>query len=160
MSMASPDDPTTPIPPATGTAGGGGGGSGTRNAGGSTDDDASSAGKPAGKIEQLRIIGGLIALSAGLASLLVVVIVALIVKPDTTGGSIATAAIGVIGSIVGAYFGVKIGTDGTKAAVSAQQDEATKAQVYALHTPSEKAGQVTADIERLLKAQNPPGTGR
>jgi hypothetical protein len=82
------------------------------------------------------------------------------VKPDTTGGTIAKGAIGVIRSIVGAYFGVKIGTDGTKAAVSAQQDEATKAQVYALHTPSEKAGEVTDDIERLLKAQNPPGTAK
>jgi hypothetical protein len=155
MSTASPDDPTSPIATPTG---GGAGGSGTRSVGGGTDDDASQTGNPAGKIEQLRIIGGLIALSAGLVSLIVVVIVALIVKPDTTGGSIATGAIGVIGSIVGAYFGVKIGTDGTKAAVSAQQDEATKAQVYALHTPSEKAGEVTADIERLLKAQNPPGT--
>jgi hypothetical protein len=157
MATASPDDPTSPIPP---SSGGAGGGSGTRSAGGATDDDAPPTGNQAGKIEQLKIIGGLVALSAGLVSLLVVVIVALIVKPDTTGGAIATGAIGVIGSIVGAYFGVKIGTDGTKAAVSAQQDEATKAQVYALHTPSEKAGQVTADIERLLKAQNPPGTGK
>jgi hypothetical protein len=157
MSTASPDDPTSPIAP---SAGGAGGASPTQSAGGTADGDGSQTGNQTGKIEQLRIIGGLVALSAGLVSLLVVVIVALIVKPDTTGGAIATGAIGVIGSTVGAYFGVKIGTDGTKAAVGAQQDEATKAQVYALHTPSEKAGEVTADIERLLKAQNPPGTGK
>jgi hypothetical protein len=157
MSTASPDDPTSPIAPSTGGAGGG---SHHQNVAGTSNDGGSQNANQTGKIEQLRIIGGLIALSAGLLSLIVVVIVALIVKPDTTGGSIATGAIGVIGSIVGAYFGVKIGTDGTKAAVSAQQDEATKAQVYALHTPSEKAGEVTDDIERLLKAQNPPGTGK
>jgi len=157
MSTASPGDPQIPTPHSTGAPAAG---AGTHSGGAGTDDDASQNGNQPGKIEQLKIIGGLLALSAGLVSLIVVVIVALIVKPDTTGGAIATSAIGVIGSIVGAYFGVKIGTDGTKAAVRAQQDEATKAQVYALHTPSEKADQVTADIERLLKAQNPPGAGK
>jgi uncharacterized membrane protein YeaQ/YmgE (transglycosylase-associated protein family) len=107
---------------------------------------------PPGKADQLRLIAGLLALSAGLIALLVVVIVALITKPDTTGGAIATSAIGVIGSIVGAYFGVKIGSDGTKSAIEAQQKEATKAQVFALHTPSEQADAVVSQTERLMRS--------
>ena len=110
-------------------------------------------GEPAGAIEQLKIIGGLVALGTGLAALVLVVIVALLVKPDTTGGSVATSAIGVIGSIVGAYFGVKIGSDGTHDAIKAQQEEATAAHVSALHTPSEKADQVVAQTIELLTAK-------
>ena len=157
MSTVSPGDPHDPTPHPTGAPAAG---LGPPSGGASIDDGASPKANQSGKIEQLKIIGGLLALTAGLVALIVVVIVALIVKPDTTGGAIATSAIGVIGSVVGAYFGVKIGSDGTQAAISAQQDEATKAQVYALHTPSEKADQVTGDIERLLKAQHPPGTGK
>lgn len=106
-----------------------------------------------GAIDRLRVIGGLLALTVGLVALIIVVIVALIVKPDTTGGSIATAAIGVIGSIVGAYFGVKIGSDGTQKAVEAQQQEATKAQVFALHTSPQDAPTAMAHIEAALRSQ-------
>jgi hypothetical protein len=113
-----------------------------------------------GRIDRLKVIGGLVALSAGLFTLIVIVIVALAVKPDTTGGSIATSAIGVIGSIVGAYFGVKIGSDGTQAAVTAQKQEATKAQVFALHTPPESAGAALQQIEQMIGLQAPPPKGK
>jgi hypothetical protein len=106
-----------------------------------------------GKLEQLKVIGGLVALGSGLAALVIVVIVAFIAKPDTTAGSIATSAIGVIGSIVGAYFGVKIGSDGTAKAVEGQKEEATKAQVFALHTPPERAEAAMQDLHGLLRDQ-------
>jgi len=109
---------------------------------------------PEGTIDRLRLIGGLIALGIGLLALIIVVVVALAVKPDTTGGSIATAAIGVIGSIVGAYFGVKVGSDGTQKAIQAQQDEATKAQVFALHASPDDAAKVMGDIHTLLTQQH------
>jgi uncharacterized membrane protein YeaQ/YmgE (transglycosylase-associated protein family) len=98
-----------------------------------------------------------VALSAGLVTLVLVVVVALLVKPDTTGGSIATSAIGVIGSIVGAYFGVKIGSDGTKSAIEstegalkAHKEEAIKAQVYALYTAPEQVDKVREALKELL----------
>jgi len=121
---------------------------------------APDADKPApdgtGKIEQLKIIGGLVALGSGLVALVAVVIAAFIAKPDTTAGSIATSAIGVIGSIVGAYFGVKIGSDGTAKAVEGQKEEATKAQVFALHTPPEQAEAAMRDIHGLIGDQPAP----
>jgi hypothetical protein len=42
--------------------------------------------------------------------------------------SIATAAFGVIGSVVGAYFGVKVGADGTQRALDAHKAEAARAR--------------------------------
>ncbi len=109
-----------------------------------------------GTADNLQVIAGLIAVCAGLVALVIVVIVALIVKPDTTGGSIATSATAVIGSIVGAYFGVKVGSEGTQKAVQAQQDEATKAQVFALHaTPSDPSA-VLNDAKALIAAQRRP----
>jgi hypothetical protein len=119
----------------------------------STGEQDGVEGDAPGKLEQLKIVGGLVALGSGLIALVVVVIIALAVKPDTTGASIATSAVGVIGSIVGAYFGVKIGSDGTQAAIKAQQQEAAKSHIAALHTPPEKAAEVVAQTVQMLEAQ-------
>lgn len=86
----------------------------------------------------IRSVGGLIALIAGVVVVGLLAAGALIADPSDAA-TIATAAFGVIGSIVGAYFGVKIGTDGTQKAVQAHQDEATRAQVFAAHLAPDKA---------------------
>jgi len=137
-----------------------GGASGATGSAGPSGSTAASGGNGAttqtqspGKLDQLKIVGGLVALGAGLLALVIVVIVALIVKPDSTGGAIATSATGVIGSIVGAYFGVKIGTDGTQKAIDAQQQEATKAQVFALHASPDDPGVVLDRAKQLIEAQ-------
>lgn len=136
--------------------------------GGDGKGNAATADKPGGQggeqqrtgIERLKLIGGLVALSVGLGALIVVVVVSLLVEPNTTGGSIATSAIAVVGSMVGAYFGVKIGTDGTQTAINAQQEEATKAQVFALHTPADKAPEALAELHALLEKQKQPSAAR
>jgi hypothetical protein len=91
--------------------------------------------------DSLKLVGGLVALSGGLLVLGLIAGGAFIADPGDAS-SIATGAFGVIGSIVGAYFGVKIGTDGTQAAIEAQQKEASKAQVFAAHLPESKATEV------------------
>ncbi len=53
--------------------------------------------------------------------------------------TIASAAAGVIATIVGAYFGLKIGSDQTKTASENQKVEAAKAQVFAAHLPPDEA---------------------
>lgn len=58
--------------------------------------------------------------------------------------SVVTAAFGVIGSVVGAYFGLKIGTDQAKDASVAAQAAEAKSSVYAAHVPAAQAGEVTA----------------
>jgi uncharacterized membrane protein YeaQ/YmgE (transglycosylase-associated protein family) len=143
-----------------GGASAGGAGASSHEADGQTGETGKKDGE-AGGTEGLKIIGGLLALTAGLITLILMVAVALLVKPDTTGGSITTTAVGVVGSIVAAYFGVKIGTDGTKDAIKANegaaeahQEEAIKAQVLALHVPSEKAGEVIEHMKALGQLPN------
>ena len=88
--------------------------------------------------ESLRLIGGLIALGSGLL-VIGAIAAAAIIADNGSANSIATGAFGVVGSIVGAYFGVKIGSDGTQAAVQGQREEAAKAQVFAAHLSDGKA---------------------
>jgi hypothetical protein len=89
-------------------------------------------------LDEVKVVGGLIALIAGVIVVGLLAGGALIADPDNAA-PIATAASGVIGSIVGAYLGIKIGTDGTQKALRAQQDEATRAQVFAAHLNPDKA---------------------
>jgi hypothetical protein len=104
-----------------------------------------------GKIDQLQTIAGLVALGAGVLAVALVAGGALVAAPGSAS-SIASAAFGVIGSIVGAYFGVKIGSEGTQKAIQAQQAEATKAQVFAAHVPEAQADGVLASAESLVAA--------
>jgi membrane protein DedA with SNARE-associated domain len=100
-------------------------------------------------------VGGLIALSVGVVVVGLLAAGALIADP-ADAATIATAAFAVIGSIVGAYFGVKIGTDGTQKAVQAHQDEATKAQVFAAHLAPEKADVALEQARAMVRDEPLP----
>jgi hypothetical protein len=106
----------------------------------------------------IRIVGGLIALIVGVIAIGLLAGGALIADPGNAA-PIATAAFGVIGSIVGAYLGIKIGTDGTQKALQAQQDEATKAQVFAAHLNPDKA-ELALDQARAIVSDRPRSTDR
>jgi hypothetical protein len=83
---------------------------------------------------QLKSISGLLALVAGLITILLILVVGELAGVTTTQfTTLATAAIGVVGAGVGAYFGVKVGSDGTAKAVQGQREEAAHAQVFAAH---------------------------
>ena len=89
-------------------------------------------------LDEVKLVGGLIALIVGVIVIGLLAGGALIADPGNAA-PIATAASGVIGSIVGAYLGIKIGSDGTQKALRAQQDEAARAQVFAAHLNPDKA---------------------
>ena len=93
---------------------------------------------------------------------LIAVVSGLIIAGLVAGGAIiagtdnaekvAASAFTVIGSVVGAYFGIKVGADGTQKAiaagadgtqkaVAAQRAEAARAQVFAAHLPPESASE-------------------
>jgi hypothetical protein len=101
------------------------------------------------------LVGGLIALAVGVVAVAVLAGGAMIAAAGDAA-TIATAAFGVIGSIVGAYFGVKIGTDGTQKAVQAHQDEATRAQVFAAHLQPEKADLALEQARAMVNDQPLP----
>ncbi|HEX6152287.1 MAG TPA: hypothetical protein VFZ19_02090 [Solirubrobacterales bacterium] len=96
--------------------------------------------------ERVKTIGGLVAVGMGVFAVAATAIVAIAVDSEDAA-TIASAAGGVIATIVGAYFGVKAGNDRAKAAGDDQKAEAAKAQVYALHLDPLKATQVQKDAE-------------
>lgn len=90
--------------------------------------------------QDIQVIGGLTAVSLGLAGVLIIATLAVVfVRTDAAQVAVvASSAFTVIGTLVGAYFGMKIGTDQTKAAMEqtdratkAMREEAAKAQAFA-----------------------------
>jgi hypothetical protein len=95
------------------------------------------------------VIGGLVVVCTGLVVLAAIAITAMILVDGKDVVAVATSAFGIIGSLVGAYFGVKIGTDGTQAAVAGLKDEAAKAQAFAAHIPQGDADAAIAAAQSL-----------
>jgi uncharacterized protein YacL len=91
--------------------------------------------------ERLKVIGGLIAVGVGVIAVAVIAGMA-ISKNSEIAATIASSTGGFIATIVGAYFGLKIGSDQTKSAHDSQKEEAAKAQVYAAHLRPEEAEKI------------------
>jgi hypothetical protein len=84
---------------------------------------------PPGTPAIVRVRGAIVAV-AGLATLVVIVVAAFVVIPDDelagqTIASVATAAFGVIGAVVGAYFGVSAAGNSRDAMAEARRDSET-----------------------------------
>jgi hypothetical protein len=106
--------------------------------------------KPQSKAESIKLIGGLVAVGIGTLVVGAVAVIALL-KGGETAATIASSAGGVIATMVGAYFGVKVGSDQTRSALDGQRAEAAKAQAFAAHVPSEKADDIIAQAEEAVK---------
>jgi hypothetical protein len=79
----------------------------------------------------LATSGAIIVVGLGLAFVFVITIVSLGTVPDDQKAAIVTAAFTVLGTIVGAYFGVRVGAAGKGAAEKAREAEAIKVQELA-----------------------------
>lgn len=110
-----------------------------------------------GRAESFRVVAGVAAVLTGLAALLILAVVAAaLVHGDTQSVvTVATSAFAVIGSIVGAYFGVKEGTSGTEQAVEGMKEQATRAQAFAAHVPSSEAGTALLHAQGLVAGTLP-----
>jgi hypothetical protein len=97
----------------------------------------------------------LVAVAAGLFALLLIAAIAIGVVHGHSEAvvSIATAAFGVIGSVVGSYFGVKVGAEGTQRALEAHKAEAARAQAYAAHLPEARARQALIDADKMARGE-------
>jgi membrane protein DedA with SNARE-associated domain len=99
----------------------------------------------------VKTVGGLIAVCDGALTVMVIGIVA-ISASSQNAGTIAGSTVAVIGSIVGAYLGVKVGTDQTAKALN-QLDEQQKvheetskrAEAYALHVDKHDATRLSPE---------------
>jgi hypothetical protein len=122
-------------------------------------DDSAAEGDPSAKAskatgdtwsEKIKTIGGLVAVTVGVIAVGTIAIIALI-KNTETSATIASAAGGVIATIVGAYFGVKVGSDQSKTAIDGQKAIGAKAEVYAAHLPPDAAPGIIAMAERAAE---------
>jgi Putative Actinobacterial Holin-X, holin superfamily III len=102
--------------------------------------------------QDIQVVGGLAAVLLGLFVVLIVAVLAIsLVHSDAAQvATVASSAFTVIGTLVGAYFGIKRGTDQTKSAMdqtqeameqtervtNAMRQEAAKAQAFAAHVPA------------------------
>jgi hypothetical protein len=123
-------------------------------AGGTNAPGPANFGDPSGR-------GGLAGLAAVIAGLLVLALIACLaiglVGKDALQASIATASFGVIGTVVGAYFGAKSSSDSTQQAigntqkaVEAMRAESTKAVSFAAHLDPGQAA-AAASLYKTLR---------
>jgi hypothetical protein len=109
--------------------------------------------QPRDTYESLASMAGLLAVGAGLLALMAISVAAIVALPSGNGQNVvavATGSFGVIGTVVGAYFGVKLGADGRQAAQHAQRAEAAKVQALAAHLDADEATEALKDAERLV----------
>jgi hypothetical protein len=107
--------------------------------------------RPQTRAQSITEIAGLIALVAGLIVLGLIAAVAMIVTPDSSK-EVAVGAFGVIGSVVGAYFGLKVGAESAQKSADGQRQEAAKAQVYAAHISSSHPSEVVQQAHDAARA--------
>ena len=109
--------------------------------------------------------GALVIVLAGVGAIVLLAVAALLIlglqlESSSATVSVATSAFGVVGSIVGAYFGVKIGSEQAADATGQNADltkrvqaAETKADAYALHVDDADAAQKTAqDMLRAVQS--------
>lgn len=131
----------------------GGGADGGGNAG-----VASEPGSGGGSGEGLKSVAGLTAVAVGLVALTLIAILGMsfVSSDNPSVVAIATGSFTVIGTIVGAYFGVKAGNDntqkaidGTQKAIDGLRDEASKTAAFAAHMNGEDAQGAVATYQAL-----------
>ena len=101
-------------------------------------------------IVQLRNAGDLAMLVGSLVALVTVACVAVLLRPSAASGSIATAAIGFLGTLAGASTGLRRGNDGRKEAIEGQRRHADVARVFAAYVPRDDAAVAAARARRLI----------
>ena len=101
--------------------------------------------------QSIADVAGLIALVSGLIVLAVVAVSAMAVTPGSSK-EVAVGAFGVIGSAVGAYFGLKVGAESAQKSIDRQSQEAAKAQVFAAHVPDSQSDVVIQQAHEAARA--------
>ncbi len=120
------------------------------------DESTDPAAKPFG--ERIKVIGGLVAVGIGVLAVTLITIVALI-DGGENAATIASASSGVIASMVGAFFGVKVGTDQSRKASEGEREQAAKATVFAAHLQPQDAREVLALADSVVRGDvAPPAT--
>jgi hypothetical protein len=117
---------------------------------------AKDGGVAAGLAAVIREIGALLTASGGLVVVVVGVIAVMTITtasvasvPGEQAATVAAGAFTVLGTIIGAYFGVRVGAHGKQEAEAARAASEAKVARLALHVDKEDAGRVLGDLAGL-----------
>ena len=103
--------------------------------------------------------GAILIVGLGLTFVFIIAIVALGTLPKDQGAAVVTAALTVLGTIVGAYFGVKVGAAGRERAEAARDAESVKVQELAARVDPETAKAALDTAQRRTESQQFPAMG-
>jgi hypothetical protein len=101
--------------------------------------------------EFLRASGGLVVVTVGLLGLIAITSASLGSVAVEERATVATASFTVLGTIVGAYFGVRVGARGKDDAEAARALAAAKVERLAAHIPVQEAERVLDDVDRAAR---------
>jgi hypothetical protein len=116
---------------------------------------AKDGGVAAGFSAVIREVGALLTASGGLVVVVVCVLAVMAITtasigsvPDEQKATVAAGAFTVLGTIVGAYFGVRVGAHGKSEAEAARVVSEEKVARLALHVDKQDAARVLHDLNR------------
>ena len=115
-----------------------------------------------GIVGVISAVGGVLVVTLGLVFVFIIALVSLGTVPDDQKATVVTAAFGVLGTVVGTYFGVRAGSAGKERAEAARDLETLKVQELAArmdHTSARAAldhAQERAVEERRASTQSFP----
>jgi hypothetical protein len=115
---------------------------------------AKDGGVAAGMAAVIREIGALLASSGGLVVVVIGVIAVMTITtasmgtvPEEQQATVAAAAFTVLGTIIGAYFGVRVGAHGKQEAEAARVASEAKVARLAAHVNTQDAVRVLNDVD-------------
>ena len=106
---------------------------------------------PSRLLNVVSAAGAIIVVGLGLAFTFILGLVALGTVPDSQKAAVITAAYTVLGTIVGAYFGVKVGSAGRAEAEAARNAESVKVQELTARVDPETAKAALASAAEKLQ---------
>ena len=116
---------------------------------------AKDGGVAAGLSAVIREVGALLTASGGLVVVVVCVLAVMAITtasigsvPDEQKATVVAGAFTVLGTIVGAYFGVRVGAHGKSEAEAARVASEEKVARLALHVDKQDAARVLHDLNR------------
>jgi threonine/homoserine/homoserine lactone efflux protein len=104
----------------------------------------------------LTAAGAVLVVGLGLAFVFVITLVALGTVPDSQKAAVVTSGFTVLGTIVGAYFGLKAGSAGKEQAEAARNAESIKVQELAARTDATTAQAAFAAADERVAATVEP----
>lgn len=93
--------------------------------------------------------GGLVVVVAGVLAVMTITTASVASVPGEQAATVAAGAFTVLGTIVGAYFGVRVGAHGKQEAEAARVASEAKVARLALHVDKEDAGRVLGELDGL-----------